>query len=132
MSQTDPIADFLTRVRNASRAKHKRLMVPATRVRKELARVLTQNQYLRGFTEIPGHPQGKLQVQLRYTPTQECVITDIQRLSRPGLRRYIGREALRRGSREMGMIIVSTPRGMMSDRDAIAAGIGGEAICRIW
>jgi small subunit ribosomal protein S8 len=132
MSQTDPIADFLTRVRNAGRARHKRLTVPATRMRKEIARVLAENRYIRNVTEIAGRPQAKLQIQLRYTPTQDCVITGIRRLSKPGLRRYLGREDLRRGLREMGMVIVSTPRGLMSDKDAVAAGIGGEAIFRVW
>jgi len=132
MSQTDPIADFLTRVRNAGRAGHKRLTMPSTRIRKDIARVLAENKYIRSVTEIPERPQPKLQIQLRYTPTQECVITGIRRMSSPGLRRYVARDELRRGLREMGMIIVSTPRGIMSDKDAVAAGIGGEAICRVW
>lgn len=132
MSQTDPIADFLTRVRNASRARHKRVTVPSTGIRREIARVLAENHYIRNYTEVPGHPQPGLMVHLRYTPAQECVITGLRRLSKPGLRRYMAREELQRGLREMGMIIVSTPRGVMSDKDAVAAGIGGEAICRVW
>ena len=132
MSQTDPIADFLTRVRNASRARHKKVIMPLTGIRREIARVLLENRFIRGFSELPGQPQKKLQLQLRSTPTQECVITGIRRLSRPGLRRYLPRDELRLGQREMGMIIVSTSRGVMSDKDAIAEGIGGEALCRVW
>lgn len=132
MSQTDPIADFLTRVRNACKAKQKRFTVPSTSVRKEIARVLLENNFIRGCTEISASPQPKLLVQLRYTPAQESYITCIDRISRPGLRRYMGREELRLGQRDMGMLVISTSRGIMSDADAVAQGIGGEAICRIW
>jgi len=132
MSQTDPIADFLTRVRNAARAKQKRLMVPSTKIRKELARVLLENRFIRGYSEVPGSPQSSLLIQLRYNPAHESAITGIRRLSRPGLRNYRGRDELSLGQRRMGIIVVSTPRGIMSDKDAVAEGIGGEAICRIW
>lgn len=132
MSQTDPIADFLTRVRNACRARQKRFTVPATGVRKEIARVLVENNFIRACTEIPASPQPKLLIQLRYTPTQESFITNISRISRPGLRKYVGRDELQLRQREMGMLIISTSRGMMSDAEAIAQGIGGEAICRVW
>jgi len=132
MSQTDPIADFLTRLRNANRAKNKKVTVPITGIRREIARVLLENRFIRGYTEIPAHPQGELQIQLRYTPAQGCIITNIRRISRPGLRRYMGSEELRLGLREMGMTIVSTSRGVMSGNDAVAQGIGGEVLCRIW
>jgi len=132
MSQADPIADFLTRLRNACRAGQKRFTVPSTGVRKEIARVLLESNFIRAFTEIPGSPQAKLLVQLRYTPAQESFITSIRRISRPGLRRYMGREELRRGQKELGIIVVSTSRGIMSDADAVAQGIGGEALCRVW
>jgi len=132
MSQTDPIADFLTRVRNATRAKQKKLMVPSTRMRKEIARVLLENRFIRGFTEISGSPQPSLLIQMRYTPAHESAITGIRRLSRPGLRNYRGRDELSLGRRKMGIIIVSTSRGVMSEKDAVAEGIGGEAICRVW
>lgn len=132
MSQTDPIADFLTRVRNACRARQKRFTVPFTGVRREIARVLLENNFIRAYSEIPASPQAKLLIQLRYTPAQESYITNIRRISRPGLRRYLGREELRLSRREMGMLIISTSRGIMSDKDAIEQGIGGEAICRVW
>ncbi len=132
MSQSDPIADFLTRIRNACRAKQKRFTVPSTGVRKEIARVLLENNFIRAYTEIPARLQPNLLIRLRYTPAQESFITNIRRLSRPGLRKYVGRDELRLGRREMGMLIISTSRGVMSDKEAIAQGIGGEAICRIW
>jgi small subunit ribosomal protein S8 len=132
MSQTDPIADFLTRIRNACRAKQKRFTVPSTGVRKEIARVLLENNFIRAYTEIPACPQPKLLIRLRYTPAQESYITNIRRLSRPGLRKYVERDELRLGRRQMGMLIISTSRGVMSDKEAIAQGIGGEAICRVW
>jgi len=132
MSQTDPIADFLTRVRNASRAGHKKVTVPYTSARKEIAEVLLGTRYIRGYTEIPDQPQSKLMIRLRYTPTQESVITGIRRISKPGLRTYMGREELRLRLREMGMLVVSTSRGVMSDKKAVAEGIGGEVLCRVW
>jgi len=132
MSQSDPIADFLTRVRNACRAKQKRFTVPSTSVRKEIARVLLENNFIRAYAEVPASPQPKLFIHLRYTPAQESLITSIDRISRPGLRRYMGREELRLSQRDMGILIVSTSRGIMSDADAVAQGIGGETLCRIW
>jgi small subunit ribosomal protein S8 len=132
MSQTDPIADFLTRLRNANRARHKKVTMPSTQIRREIARVLLENRFIRGYAEVPSRPQNQLQIQMRYTPGQDGVITNIRRISRPGLRRYMGCEELRLGLREMGMVIVSTSRGVMSDGDAVAQGIGGEVLCRVW
>ncbi len=132
MSQTDPIADYITRIRNSCRAKHKRVLMPATRVRRDISQVLLENNFIRGYTEIPDKPQSKLLVQLAYTPDQESHITNIQRVSRPGLRKYNGREELRLELREMGIRIVSTSRGIMSDQDAVAQGIGGEVLCHVW
>lgn len=132
MSVTDPIADFLTRLRNAAGAGHKRVTVPATRMRREIARILQENNYVKGYAEIPGVPQGQLVVRLRFTPQHESVITGLERVSRPGLRRYGTAQELAAVSRQLGVTIVSTSRGVMTGRDASEQGIGGELLCRVW
>jgi len=132
MSVTDPIADFLTRIRNAYGAGHKRLTVPSSRMRREVARVLHENNYVRGFAEIPATPQNQLVVRLRYTPKQEPVITGLQRVSRPGLRKYADAQELRDMRRRLGTAIVSTSRGVMTDVEASELGVGGEVLCRVW
>ncbi len=132
MSVTDPIADFLTRVRNAMRAGHKRVTVPSTRMRKEIARVLAENHYIRGFAEVQASPQNQLVIRLRYTPQQEPVITNIQRESRPGLRKYRDATGVRDLGRRLGTTVMSTSRGVMTDREAKELGIGGELLFRVW
>jgi small subunit ribosomal protein S8 len=132
MSVSDPIADFLTRVRNAAAAGHKRVTVPTTRMRREIARILHENNYVKGFAEIPGVPQGQLVVRLRFTPQHESVISGLERVSRPGLRRFGNAQDLNKISRQLGVTIVSTSRGIMTDREAGEQGIGGELLCRIW
>jgi small subunit ribosomal protein S8 len=132
MAVTDPIADLLTRIRNASSAGHKRITVPSSKLKKEVVRVLNDANFLRGFAEQPASPQNQLLVRLRYTPTQDRVINGINRVSRPGLRRYATCEQLRKLNRQMGVTVVSTSRGIMSGRQAVDAGVGGELLCRVW
>ncbi|MEW5875715.1 MAG: 30S ribosomal protein S8 [Candidatus Zixiibacteriota bacterium] len=132
MSVSDPIADFLTRIRNAASAGHKRVTVPATRMRREIARILHESNYVKGYAEIPGVPQGQLVVRLKFTPQHESVISGLERVSRPGLRRFGNAQDLARISRQLGVTIVSTSRGVMTDREAGEQGIGGELICRVW
>jgi len=132
MSMTDPIADLLTRIRNASSAGHKRLSIPASRLKREVVRVLHENHYLKGFSVQADTKQNQLVVRLRYTPDQDPVITGIRRLSRPGLRRYASREELVVLNRQLGVTIVSTSRGVMTARQALDEGVGGELLCHIW
>ncbi|HEX9750410.1 MAG TPA: 30S ribosomal protein S8 [candidate division Zixibacteria bacterium] len=132
MAVTDPIADLLTRIRNASSAGHKRLSLPSSKLKREVVRVLNDANFLRGFAEQPATPQNQLLVRLRYTPTQEQVINGLERVSRPGLRRYITCDKLRSMNRQMGLTVVSTSRGVMSGRQAVEHGIGGEILCRVW
>jgi small subunit ribosomal protein S8 len=132
MSMTDPIADLLTRIRNASRAGHKRVSIPTSRLKREVVRILQENHYIRGFAEQDegGHPQ--LVVRLRYTPQQEPVITGIRRVSRAGLRRYADKDRIRAATRQLGVTVVTTSRGVMTARQALQEGIGGELICHVW
>ena len=132
MSVTDPIADFLTRIRNAVRAGHKRVTVPSTRIRKEIARVLAENHYIKGYAEVQASPQNELVIRLRYTPQQDPVITGLTRESRPGLRKYRDAERIRELRRRLGTTVISTSRGIMTDDQATELGIGGEVLFRVW
>jgi small subunit ribosomal protein S8 len=132
MSMTDPIADLLTRIRNAARAGHKKLAVPSSRMKREIARLLAENNYLRSYAEVPASPQNRLVIRLRYTPQHDSVITGLERVSRPGLRRYGSAEDVRAMQRKLGLTIVSTSRGIMTGREAAEQGIGGEILCRVW
>ena len=132
MSMTDPIADLLTCIRNASTARHKRLTVPASTLKREIVRVLHENYYIRGFAEQPAEPRPLLHIRLQYTPAQEPVFHGLRRVSRPGLRRYVDSAQVKAFNRKMGMVIVSTSRGVMSGEQAAAEGIGGELLCHVW
>ena len=132
MSMTDPIADVLTRVRNASRAGHKRLTVPSSRMRKEVMRILAENHYIRGFAEQGDAKKPELVIRLRYTHEQDPVITGLRRLSRPGLRRYVGKDRLHVINRQLGVTVVSTSRGIMTAGEALDEGVGGELLCHVW
>jgi small subunit ribosomal protein S8 len=129
---TDPIADLLTRIRNAARAGHKKLALPSSRMKREIARLLAENNYLRSYAEVAASPQNRLVIRLRYTPQHDSVITGLERVSRPGLRRYGSAEDVRAMQRKLGITIVSTSRGIMTGREAAEQGIGGEILCRVW
>ncbi len=132
MSMTDSIADFLTRIRNAAKAKHRRVDIPSSAMKIRIAEVLKRMNYLRTVEFVEDGKQGILVVRLRYTPDSKSVITGLERISRPGLRIYYDKEKLAAGSRRMGSIILSTSRGVMTDKEALEAGVGGEALFRIW
>jgi small subunit ribosomal protein S8 len=131
MTMTDPIADYLTRLRNAIQARHKRVDIPVTRVRRELTRLLVEQKYVGGFTEIEAKPQGMLRIQLKYNDGRS-VIKGLRRVSTPGLRAYAGVEGLPRVLGGLGIAVVSTSRGLMTDRQARDARVGGEVLCEIW
>jgi small subunit ribosomal protein S8 len=129
---TDPIADLLTRIRNASKAKMKKVDIPASNIKREIARILEENHFIGKTIEIKDNRQGILRVYLRYTKTDDPIIRGIQRVSRPGLRRYVDSEKLIRMRNQMGMTVVSTSKGLMTDEEARREGIGGEAVCYVW
>ncbi len=133
MSMTDPIADLLTRIRNASKAKKNAVDVPASNVKREVIRLLQENHYVKDLVELPDNKQGILRVYLRYSGGDVPVIKGLQRVSRPGLRKYFDFERVRLSTyNQRGMLIVSTSQGVMTNFDAARKGIGGEVICRCW
>lgn len=132
MSVSDPVADFLTCVRNAIRAKHRKVDVPASKLKTELARVLLRERYINNYKVIEDDKQGTLRVYLKYTPDDVPVITGLRRMSTPGRRVYLGKARLPKVMGGLGASIVSTSRGLMTDREAREAGLGGELVCQVW
>jgi small subunit ribosomal protein S8 len=133
MAMSDPIADMLTRIRNAGRAGHKRTDIPASKMKLEIARVLLKERFIANYKFVEDDvPQGKIRVYLKYTPDDEPVIVGIQRESKPGLRRYCGAREMPRVLGGMGVSIISTSRGIMTGREAAKVGVGGEILCTVW
>ena len=131
---TDPIADMLTRIRNAVTAKHTRVDMPASRIKADIARILADEGYIQGYklVEEPGAVQKTLRLQLKYGPHGERLITGIERISRPGRRVYFGREDVPEVLAGLGTSILTTSRGVMTGREAVKVGVGGEVLCNIW
>ena len=132
MSMTDPIADMLTRIRNACQAKHKHVNVPSSKLKKEIARILHENRYIANFVEVEDRKQNLLRIYLKYDKQNRSLISGIERISKPGLRIYVKEEDLRLFSKKLGITILSTSRGILTDQEARKVKIGGEAICRVW
>lgn len=128
---TDPIADFLTRIRNAAKAKHKQVEIPASNMKKRLAHILYEQNYISGYSIMDNTPQGTIRIYMKYKDG-ESVIKGLERVSKPGLRRYSGAKAIDRTLNGLGLTIVSTPKGVMTDAQAREQNVGGEVICRIW
>jgi small subunit ribosomal protein S8 len=131
MTMTDPVADYLTRLRNAIQAKHKRVDVPASGLKREITKLLVEQKYLTGYTEMKDSPQGTLRIQLKYQDSRP-VISGLKRISTPGLRKYVGSDKLPRVLGGLGIAIISTSHGLMTDRQAREAKVGGEVLCEIW
>ena len=129
---TDPIADMLTRVRNASRARHKRVDVPASRMKREIARVLLSHRFIRRAIEIPDSRQNVLRIYPRYGAGELPIINGLERLSKPSLRRYATVDDLRRINRRLGITVLSTPRGILTGKQAERQNVGGELLFRVW
>ncbi len=133
MSMTDPIADMLTRIRNACGSKHRRVDIPASRVKSEIARILKENNFIQDFRQVDG-PDGRpaLRVILRYAQGGQPVIRELKRVSTPGLRKYVGVTEIPRVRNGLGVAILSTSQGLMSDRQARQARTGGELLALVW
>jgi small subunit ribosomal protein S8 len=129
---TDPIADYLTRVRNALRAEHPEVEVPASRLKKEVTRILKEQGYISDFAVEPTAVGEVIRIQLRYAEGRKPVITGIDRVSRPGRRRYADKSELPRVMGGMGTAIVSTSSGVMTGHEAKAKGVGGEVVAYVW
>ena len=132
MAVSDPIADFLTSVRNAIRARHRKVDIPSSRFKNELAKVLLRERFINNFKLIEDTKQGVLRIYLKYGPDDVNVITGIRRSSTPGRRVYVNKDSIPRVMGGLGASIVSTSRGLMTDREARDAGLGGELVCQIW
>jgi small subunit ribosomal protein S8 len=131
--QTDPVADMLTRIRNATRARHARVEVPASKLKIEIARVLKEEGYISTYKVVDESKTRKaLRVFLKYTPDKRSVITNLQRVSRPGSRRYLSTKEIRGVVGWLGINILSTPRGVMTGRAARKERVGGEVLCEVW
>ena len=133
MNMTDPIADMITRIRNGVRARLPKIDVPASRLKAEIARILRDEGYISNYkTMAEEGKQGLLRVYLKYGPGMERVITDLQRVSRPGCRIYCGKDQIPRVYGGLGINILSTSRGVMTGREAARTGVGGEILCNVW
>jgi small subunit ribosomal protein S8 len=132
VSMTDPIADMLTRIRNANVARHEVVEIPASRVKRAIAEILKAEGFVRDYEYVEDNKQGMLRVYLKYGPNKERVLTDLKRISKPGLRVYVGRHEVPKVLRGLGIAIMSTPKGIMSDKQARQEGVGGEVLCYVW
>jgi small subunit ribosomal protein S8 len=133
MTMTDPIADMLTRIRNACGSKHRRVDIPASKVKAEIARLLLENNYIRDVKAVES-AEGRpvLRLYLRYAGGEQPVIRELRRVSTPGLRKYVGVKKIPRVRNGLGMAILSTSQGLMTDRQARAANTGGELVAVVW
>jgi len=130
---TDPIADYLTRLRNAIKAKHRVIEIPASKVKKELTKVLFEKGYILNYKFEDDGVQGKIKIALKYNSrTKEPAIVKLERISKPGLRKYAGAEELPRVLNGLGIAIVSTSKGIMTDKEARTQHIGGEILCHVY
>jgi len=132
MNMTDPVADMITRIRNSVRAKLPKVDIPSSKLKVEIARILKNEGYVSNFKVTEDGKQGMLRVYLKYGPGMERVITDVQRVSRPGCRIYCGKDRIPRVYGGLGINILSTSRGLMTGRAAAKEGVGGEIICNVW
>lgn len=132
MSMTDPIADMLTRIRNSAKAQHRMVDIPSSSVKKDIARILHELGFIREYSETKDSKQGILRVYLKYTKKDESVILGLERVSRPGLRRYVTIDDMKKLGYQVGITVISTSRGIMTHEDALKAGVGGEALLRVW
>ena len=132
MHITDPIADMLTRIRNANNAKHDTVDVPASNMKKSIAQILREEGYIKNFQLIGNGTQGVIRVTLKYGAGKEKVISGLRRVSKPGLRVYAGADELPKVLRGLGIAIVSTSKGVMTDKKARQAHVGGEVLAFVW
>ena len=132
MHITDPIADMLTRIRNANNAKHETVDVPASNMKKAIAQILLDEGYIKNYQIVDDGTQGVIHITLKYNPGTEKVITGLRRVSKPGLRVYVGADELPSVLRGLGIAIVSTSKGVMTDKKARAAHVGGEVLAFVW
>ena len=132
MTMTDPIADMLTRVRNASSVQHDTVDIPASNIKKEIARILLEEGYIKGYDVIEDGKQGLIRMQLKYGKNGEKVITGIKKISKPGMRVYADRNNVPKVLNGIGISVISTSKGIVTDKQARELGVCGEVICYVW
>ena len=132
MTMTDPVADMLTRIRNANTAGHASVDIPASKIKKNIAEILVKEGYVKGFEVIENGVQPILRIEMKYGSGKSKVITGIKRISKPGLKVYAQKEDLPRVLGGLGIAIISTSKGLVTDKEARALGVGGEVICYVW
>jgi small subunit ribosomal protein S8 len=132
MPVTDPIADMLTRIRNAQTMRHESLVMPVSKMKASVAKILKEEGFIRDYDVLRGQPQPILRVHLSYRENREPAVSGLKRVSKPGLRVYVGRGEIPRVYGGLGISILSTSRGVMTGRDAWRQGIGGELLCYVW
>lgn len=129
---TDPVADLLTRIRNAARAGHEQVEIPGSRLKLEIVKILAQEKFIRGYQFISDDKQGVLRVYLKYGPKREPVLNQLKRVSKPGLRVYAPADRIPRVLNGLGIAILSTSRGVLPDRECRRQHVGGEVLCHVW
>lgn len=132
MSMTDPIADMLTRIRNANMAAHESVDVPASKMKKSIADILVNEGYIKGYDVIEDNKQGIIRIQMKYGQNKEKVITGIKKISKPGLKVYAKRDDIPKVLGGLGIAIISTSKGVITDKEARKENVGGEVICYVW
>ncbi len=132
MCMTDPIADYLTRIRNACQAGHRKVDIPSSNFKRSMTRILREYGYIKDYLLIDNKRDGIIRIYLKYGTDGESVIAGLRKISTPGLRKYVGNKDLPRVFNNLGMAILSTPKGVISDRDARKLNVGGEVICHVW
>ncbi|GAA0225772.1 30S ribosomal protein S8 [Metaclostridioides mangenotii] len=132
MTMTDPIADMLTRVRNANMVKHETVDVPASNMKKEIARILLEEGFIRGYDVIEDGKQGIIRIQLKYGQEGERVIQGLKKISKPGMRVYAGNNEIPKVLNGLGISVISTSKGILTDKQARKENVGGEVVCYVW
>ena len=132
MTMTDPVADMLTRIRNANQAGHQTVDIPASKMKMSIASILKEEGYIKEYEVIEDEKQGVLKIELKYAPGKTRVISELRRISKPGLKVYVKADDVPRVLGGLGIAIISTSKGIISDKDARRIGVGGEVICYVW
>ncbi len=132
MKSTDPLADLLTRIRNACRAKHKKVDIPSSKIKRSIARLLLEHNFIQNLVEVEDNKQNLLRIFLKYDHENRNFITGLRRISKPSLRIYAGQKDLGRMRREVGLTILSTSKGILTHRQAREAQVGGEVLLKVW
>ncbi len=132
MSMSDPISDLLTRLRNANRANHEKVDIPFSKIKQEIVRIIKEEGFVKNFKLLEDKRQGTIRVFMKYGPNRERVIKDVKRVSRPGCRVYTSADRIPRVLGGLGVAILSTSKGIMTDRQARLASVGGEVLCYLW